>query len=410
MIFFTELDHLPAFDAKGNPLGRLVDLGIAPSRSVFLVEEYVVRRPDRRLVAITHSQLQSISVQALQTRVLEGAVDVQPNESLIRLRKDVLDQQIIDVNQRKVVRVTDVIFDIEPTEQHAHLRAVAVDVGMGAGVRRLLQGVVAKHTLRTLSGIFPGQIIPWEFVNLIEVDPARRLRLRISNERLARLHPADLADILEELSREEQSAVIQSLDDETAAHTLSEVSPETLASVLESISAEKAADLVEEMPPDDAADALQSLAPEMSAQVLASMEEEEREDVRELLAFEEDTAGGMMTTHFVVLGETATVAHAVEAVRSFEGNLDLLTRVFVTDAHGVLTGSVALSRVLIADPAAPLASIAAPPAATAPVHADTRTVLDLFHKYNLLMLPVVGDDGRLVGLVTADDALDYAHR
>ena len=251
MIYFTELQNLPMFDVKGEYLGRLMDLAVDPSQDALRVASYLVRARSKNILCITHQQMQSLSVRAGQTSVPKDAVRCYaPDEGLMHVKKDVLDQQIIDVNHRKVVRVNDVDFDIQPANGHTELRIMAVDVGWGAGIRRLLQGILAKHLIRRIAGLISPRIIPWQFVNLIESDPARRVKLRISFDRLAKLHPADIADILEELSRDEQKAVIESLDDETAAQAISEIPTRMQAVLIQSMPSEKAADVLEEMPPD----------------------------------------------------------------------------------------------------------------------------------------------------------------
>ncbi|HEX9137612.1 MAG TPA: CBS domain-containing protein, partial [Nitrospirota bacterium] len=329
-----------------------------------------------------------------------------PEEDLIRIKKDVLDQQIIDVNDQKVVRVNDVDFDIRPSDGYTDLHIVAVNVGWEAAVRRLLQGVFAKHTIRRIAGLFSQKTIPWEFVNLIEPDPSRRVRLRISYSRLADLHPADLADILEELSRDEQKSVIESLDDETAAQAVSEIPTRMQVALLESIPASRAADIVEEMPPDEAADVLQELPPETSAQVLANMEKEEAKEVRNLLGFEENTAGGLMTTEFIVVGEEASVDAAVAALKAFDGSMESVHAIYLIDAKATLIGVVPLARILLGQASTPLRELSTDPVISVPFHADDKAVVTLFNKYNLLTLPVVDDNGRILGVVTADDVLD----
>jgi magnesium transporter len=407
MIYFTELENLPTHDAKGEYLGTLVDLAINPSQNSFQVACFFVMTPKKNLMCIPHEQISTISVRAIQTSArAEEIRDSTPDEGLLRIKKDVLDQQIIDVNDQKVVRVIDVDFDIQPSHKNTELRIVAVNVGAAAAARRLLQGLFAKHKIRTITSILPTNTIPWEFVNLIEPDPARRVKLRISYNRLAQLHPADLADILEELSRDEQRSVIESLDDETAAEAVSEIPTRMQVALLNSLSAGKAADIVEEMAPDEAADVLQELPPETSAEVLANMDAEEAEEVRELLGFEENTAGGFMTTEFIVLEETATVEAAVEALRNFSGALESIHSVYLISKGLVLTRVVPLARLLVSDRDAPLGSLASEPAISVPFHADKKTVISMFHKYNLLTLPVVDDNDRLLGVVTADDALE----
>jgi CBS domain-containing protein/sporulation protein YlmC with PRC-barrel domain len=407
MIYFTELENLPMYGVKGEYLGRLFDICVDPSQDSLRVASYLVRGPKKNLLCITHEQLQSLSVRAGQTSVPRDEVRCYaPDEGLLRVKKDILDQQIIDVNNRKVVRVNDVDFDIEPTDGHTELRIVAVNVGFAAAVRRLLQGLAAKHTIRLITSPFSTKTIPWEFVNLIEPDPARRVKLRISYNRLAQLHPADIADILEELSRDEQKAVIESLDDETAAHALSEIPTKMQAALLESIPAEKAADIVEEMPPDEAADVLQQMPPETSAEVLADMEKKEAEDVRGLLGFEENTAGALMTTEFLMIGDSATGEGAIAALKNFEGPLESIHVIYLVNGQARLTGAVPLARILLVESSTPLKELSMEPVISVPAHADEKEVVDLFHKYNLATLPVVDDKGRLLGVVTADDVLE----
>jgi magnesium transporter len=407
MIYFTELINLPTHDAKGEYLGHLVDLGINPSLNPLLVEYFFILTAKKKVLCVSREQISTISVRAIQTSV--PAIEIQssaPDEGVINIKKDVLDQQIIDVNDQKVVRVIDVDFDIQPNIQHTELRIVSVNVGAAAAARRLLQGIFAKHRIRTITSFLPTKTIPWEFVNLIEPDPARRVKLRISYNKLAELHPADLADILEELSRDEQRSVIESLDDETAAEAVSEIPTRMQVALLNSLSAGRAADIVEEMAPDEAADVLQELPPETSAEVLAHMETEEANEVRELLGFEENTAGGLMTTEFIVLEETATVEAAIEALKSFSGSLETISSVFTIAHNLALTGALPLGRLLVSDRNESLESLITDSVIFAPFHADEKTVINMFHKYNLLTLPVVDDNNRLLGVITADDVLE----
>jgi len=407
VIYFTELQNLPFYGVKGEFLGKLEDLCVDPSQKAGRVASYLVRTPRKGIQCITYSQIQSISVRAAQTTVPRDEIRCyEADEGLIRIKKDVLDQQIIDVNNRKVVRVNDVDFDIEPTNGHSELRIVAVNVGFAAAVRRLLQGTMPKHNIRLITDALSTRLIQWEFVNLIESDPARRVKLRISYDRLAALHPADIADILEELSHNEQKAVIESLDDETAAQALSEIPTKMQADLLESISTEKAADIVEEMPPDEAADVLNQLSPETSAEVLADMEKDEAKDVRELLGFEENTAGSMMTNEYVVVHESATVEGAIEALRNFEGEVETIHQIFMIDKEAALKGAVPIGRIVLAAANTPLVGLAVDPLISVEAQQSAKAVVDLFHKYNLMSLPVVDEERHLLGIVTADDVLE----
>ncbi|MGH9407656.1 MAG: magnesium transporter MgtE N-terminal domain-containing protein [Terriglobia bacterium] len=411
MIYFTEIQNLPVFSAKGDFQGRVVDLAVNPSQNSLLVAAFAVKAPRRKLCWVASDQIQSVSVRAVQTRVAIAEINSPvPDESLISVKRDVLDQQIIDVNHRKVERANDLEFDILPVDGHTELRIVAANVGLASAARRILKGIVSKHKVRSISSLFPSRRIPWEFVNLIEPDPARRLKLRISYERLAKLHPADVADILEELSRDEQKALIESLDDETAAQAISEIPTRMQAALLESIPAEKAADIIEEMPPDEAADVLQEMGPETSAGLLAGMETAEAKEVRGLLGFEEDTAGAMMTTDYVAIDETAALEEVTSILRNYRGPLESIHQIYLTSADHTLTGAVPLARILLASADTPLMQLSQDPVISVAAHADEREVVDLFHKYNLLALPVTDEQSHLVGVVTADDVLEVVVR
>jgi magnesium transporter len=178
------------------------------------------------------------------------------------------------------------------------------------------------------------------------------------------------------------------------------------AALLESIPPGKAADIVEEMAPDEAADVLQEMPPETSAGVLADMEKEEAKEVRGLLGFEENTAGALMTTEFVFVGDTATVEGAIAALKNFEGAVESIHNIYLVDTHVVLTGAVPLARVLLAEASTPLSDLTADPLIYLPAHADQRDVVDLFQKYNLVTLPVVDERCHPLGVVTSDDVLE----
>ncbi len=211
---------------------------------------------------------------------------------MLRMVRDLLDQQIIDAHGRKVVRVNDVTFEVRQENGNSLLYVLEVDIGIRSIFRRLVQGVLPRGWIRKLQEPIQPNSIRWEFCNILEADPQRRLRLNISNKLLEEMHPADLADIVEELSPDDREAIFETIDSEVAADALSEVDPDIQASILESLETEKAAEIVEEMSPDEAADLLAELEEETSQEILEEMDVEPKADVSELLEFEEDTAGG----------------------------------------------------------------------------------------------------------------------
>jgi Mg/Co/Ni transporter MgtE len=259
--------------------------------------------------------------------------------------------------------------------------------------------------LNVLLQKIPPRLIPWEFVDLIETDPARRVKLKISHERLAKLHPADIADIVESLTPGEREAVFETLDEGVAAGALEEVQPKVKKSILESLDSERAADIVEEMNPDAAADLLATLPEERSSQILRDMAPQERDEVAELLEFRENTAAGRMNTEYLALDSKATVNDAIETLRKFEGAVESVHTIFLVDDEGKLVGAVPLAKLVLAKAEDKLSSLVVEPLISVHAGAREKQVTELFDKYNLVILPVLDDRGVLTGVITSDDVI-----
>jgi magnesium transporter len=332
-------------------------------------------------------------------------------EGLFLLDRDLLDQQVIDVNGRKVVRVNDVDLQVESQKEkdssqvRVVLRVLSVDVGARGAVRRLLRGVAPRTALQALLGRIPPRSIPWNYVDVIETDPARRVKLKISHEGLAKLHPADIADIVEELAPDERQAVFQTLDEETAAEALEEVEPKVQKAIVESLDSERAAEIVEEMNPDAAADLLGELPEDRTEQILVQMEPEAQQEVVELLEHKEETAAGRMTTEFLALPIAATVENAIDSLREFEGGPEVVSTIYLVDSHGTLVGAVPLARIVLAPLTAPMLSLTQEPLVLAHEGVSDNEVAELFDKYNLQTLPVVDEHNKLTGVITSDDVI-----
>jgi Mg/Co/Ni transporter MgtE len=272
-------------------------------------------------------------------------------------------------------------------------------------VRRILKGLVPTTALRSLTNQIPPKLIPWDFVDLIETDPARRVKLKISHDKVGKLHPADIADIVEDLSPAEREAIFETLDEEVAAEALEEVEPKLQRSIVESLDEDRVADIVEEMDPDAAADLLGDLTEEKSDAILEEMEPEQREEVEELLEFKENTAAGRMNTEYLALSAEATAQDAVEALRMFEGDVSSVVTVYLVDLEWKLIGAVPLQNVVLAKPGAKLDEIKAEPLVFCKEDAKEQEFTELFDKYNLMSLPVVDEEGKLAGVITADDVI-----
>jgi len=384
--------------------GRLKDIAVATGPDAGKVAGLVLKT--RSGLSIVPSQeVMETPAGTLELRSAAALVPLKDEGNYIYLQQDLVDRQIIDIHGRKVVRVNDV--DLEWLGRGAaHLLRVAeVEVGMRGAIRRVFKGVLPRATLEALSRKFKASAIPWEFVDVIEVDPARRVKLRIEYERLAEMHPSDLAEILEDLAPAEREAVFTSLDEEVAAEALEEAEPKLQKALLEKLGEEKIADIVEEMDPGAAADLLGELPEEQSDAILEEMEPEERQEVTELLEFDEDSAAGCMTTDFVFVRTDATVAQAVQALRNIDGDPESVTEIYLLDEKRVLQGAVGLARLVMAQPETRVAVLAEPRVISCPADRHQNELAELFDKYNLHALPVVDSQGRMVGVVEADHVI-----
>jgi CBS domain-containing protein/sporulation protein YlmC with PRC-barrel domain len=406
LLYLTELLGLKVYDLQRRVLGRVRDAVLVPVVHPVRVDQFLIGAGPYAWMTVRHDQIESVSIDGIFLKD-EQLAPFHGEEYTLRLVRDLLDQQIIDARGRKVVRVTDITFEIhsQPGRQTLHL--LDIDVGVRSVFRRLMQGVLPPRWIRRLQSGIPTNSISWELCNILEPDPQRRLRLNISMAALERMHPADLADIVEELSPEDRGAIFSAIDTETAAEALSEMEPDVQAQIIESLETEKAADIIEEMAPDEAADVLAELEAETSEEILGEMEGDPKADVTELLEYDEDTAGGMMNTEFVSVHAEATVAEALDELRQHPDLLDTITTLFVTDLDNRLQAALPMARVFLARPAARIGQLISEDDQVISVDADqhAKRVGELFDKYNLMALPVVDDERRMAGVVTADDII-----
>jgi len=403
LLFLTELVGLKVYDLKGRRIGVVKDAALVPLIDPVRIDRFLIGGGAAWLT-IRHDQIRSISLAGIHLRD-ENLTPYHSDEYMLRMVRDLLDQQIIDAQGRKVVRVNDVTFDLRNEPGGDQLWILEVDIGIRSIFRRLVQGGLPSSWVRKLQRKIPIHSIRWEFVNILEPDPQRRLRLNISNKLLEDMHPADLADIVEDLSPDDREAIFENIDSEVAADTLTEVDPDIQARILESLETETAADIVEEMAPDHAADVLADLEQETSEEILEEMEHDPKSEVQELLEYEEDTAGGLMNTEYVALKEEATVADALAALKGNEELLENLNTLFLVDAEDRLKGTVPLARLFLHEGATPLATLASETMIDVPVNERQDRVTELFDKYNLLALPVVDEHRKLTGVITADDII-----
>ncbi|BDG08144.1 magnesium transporter MgtE N-terminal domain-containing protein [Anaeromyxobacter paludicola] len=403
-LYLSELLGAKVRDAAGRPLGRVSDAVVATSETYPPVEAIVVRRGGERV------QLPWTAIRARRAGQLEvdatAAQAFQPASAAdrIRLVEEILDQQIVDVEGAKVVRVNDLHF----LSVKGALRLVHVDVGFRGLVRRMgweraVDGAVrlVRPQARYLEA---DQLLSWKLVQPLSSAPGK-VRIDVAQRMLADLHPSDLAEIMEDLDRQQRTVLFDRLDVETAAEALEEASPEVTTQLLEGVSPEKAADILEEMAPDEAADVLAELPGETRRELLEAMERPEAHEVRQLLEYHPRSAGGLMTTDLVELRRDTTAAEALAEVRRRADELPILHEIFVTTGAGRLEGICTLKDLVSAEPADLVGKLMREVPATVVPEAELRDLAEAASKYNMVSVPVVDEAGELKGIVTVDDIL-----
>jgi magnesium transporter len=402
MPYLSDLIGRPVADVDGTTIGHLTDLiaslrGDMPHPEISAIE---IKRSGRPILIPLSEVVVLIAPAIPLTRLIQDIAPYQPEEHDLYLARDVLDKQIIDTNGVRVVRVN----DLELVRINGHIYIANVDIGGLGLLRRLALLRIAQWLAARFGRKLYSSTISWDDVELL--PGGQPMRLRVSSDKIAELHPADLAEIISDLNRSESSRFLESLDVKTVAEALEEVEPDFQASLLRTMPDEKAADVLEEMAPDEAADLLAQLPEGRSQELLNLMVSEDAEDVRKLLAHPEDSAGGIMTTEFVAMRPDMSAGQAISALRDMTEEAETVFYIYVTDDEDHLLGVFSLRELVLASPQTPVTEFMHRRVLSVKLPDSQDQVAQVVAKYNLLAVPVVDDEGRLQGIVTADDALD----
>jgi CBS domain-containing protein len=402
---FSQLQRRDVLDAQNIQIGSLGDLIVLPLGSKPQVTKFSLRRPDGEEWILPWGLVADIPESPDHPVRLDlpldelASVPLRPEE--VPLAKTVLDKKVVDTARKKVVRVN----DIELVETGGILQVAGVEVGLRGLLRHLRSESFAERVATFLGRPLPHAVVSWEVIDPIETELSRAKRQAVYTK-LAKLHPADIADIMEELTPAERAGVLAALDEATAAEAITEAEPEVQASMVQMMEPEKAADILEEMEPDEAADILSDLPEAKAEELLETMEPEEAQEVEELLEHEEDTAGGLMTTEHVAFRPSLTAAEAIRRIREEAKDAETIYYLYVTDVQERLLGVFSLRELILANPVQRLEQIMHTDVVSVRPDMALREVAELQTKYNLLALPVVSGEGEMLGIVTVDDVLN----
>ena len=386
-------------DGSHRSLGKVVDFFVSKPDDAFpRIDAFVIKTKDGdRTCPVGDLVLDD----AKGPFVLKSAPigSPQPDDSALYLIKDLFDKQIVDVDGRKVVRIN----DLEIANTGGTWRVVAADIGISGLLRRLGAGRIAPQLLDRV----PRQLIAWDNVAPITDSNPSQVQLSVSGARLARLHPSELADIISDLSAKDAARVVKSLDDETAADAFEHLDAEKQQSIIEDLGTERAADIIEEMDSDDAADLLGELDEERRAALLAKIEDREYADeLEDLVEYEPDSAGGLMTTDYVWIYPHRTTAATIAKIRELAPESEFIYYLYVTDSERKLLGTISLRTLLLALPTAFIHKLMDPDVVSVSTDTSAEDVASMIARYDLLAVPVLDEGGRMLGIVTVDDAID----
>ena len=400
-LFVSEILKKPVLDPKGEDLGRVRDVMVVKGEPFPRVSALIIDKK-KRLFNMPWNDLNIFNKRIISARVYsENLRPSELSENDLLIVRDIFDKQIVDANGAKVVRVNDV--RLEGFNSEAIL--VAVDVGMRGIMRRMGFERGGEDFLKIFSKRLPLNLISWAYIQPLE-PKLTKISLTVPRQMVSELHPADIAEIISQVSHKEGASFFKGLDVETAAEALSELQPDVQAALITGMDSDKAADIIEEMPPDEAADVLSDLPMDKAKEILEQMEKEEAEDIQELLSHEEDTAGGLMTNVFIAYPPETSVAETIERFRKDAEEVESVYYIYVLEANEKLLGVVSLRDLLLADPDAKLSDIMETKLKTVTPDTDEVDVGEIVSKYNLVALPVVDTEGVLLGIVAVDDIID----
>lgn len=399
MLYLSQIIGRPIFDARNEKIATINDILVKYGSEEYPPVIGLVARFRRRNFFIPRRNISALDLHG--ARMSSAKLDLTPferREGEVLLGKDVLDNQLIDVDGKRVVRVNDVqLIDVGD-----FWRVTGADVSLQGFVRRLMpKGFYGSDR--------PVEVLDWADVGYLATDTATvTVQLKSSKDKLSRLHPVEIAQLAETLSPIHRTEVVESLDDEIAADTLEEMSTEAQARILEDMDEERAADILEEMSPDDAVDVLGELSDEKAEELFNLMEDDEKADVAELMSYDHDTAGGLMTTEFVVFPKSLTVGETIARLREMAETPNMIYYLYVVEEEGSwkLCGLISLRSLILADPTRTLADAMRSEFRFAHPSDSAEDVAQTISEYNLLALPVVDEEGDIAGIVTVDDAME----
>ncbi len=398
MIYFSTLQGKPILDLNGRNVGSLMDFTIAyDGKNNAEIDSFVTKINGERR-KIPQSFVLKFDKQIHLNVPFAKIPIIKDDETTLSLVNNILDMQIVDIEGMKVVRVNDIMLSVKENK----FCVTSVDVGFKGFLRRL---GAANIDNMPFANRVKEKIIPWEFVAPLEINK-RKIQLNIPKTKLSKLHPADLADIMEDLSHRERAMIFRSLDEDFAAKTLVEAEPEVQKSAFKTLRPEKIADIMEEMLPEQAADIISIMPKRTASEILGLISPLEAEDIKEIMAYGKETAGGLMSTNYIAISEESTVDEVIQYLRDVSPDSHNIYYIYVVGKDNVLKGVLSLRNLIVSKGGEIIENIMFKNIISVSVKAKKEDIANLISKYNLLALPVINIKGQLEGIIRSDLVLE----
>lgn len=402
-IYLSSVIGRSVINSKGDQIGILRDLIMIPGE-VFPEVSHIVIKARKGIKTLPWSEVSLFTHVVISTGSIKSLnlIPYQPEEGDILVKRDLLDKQIVDVDGAKVVRVN----DIKLGKLDQKLCIFSVDIGFRGLLRRLGYERFGDHFAQLLKRDIPHSEISWEYVQPLEANSSK-LALNIARNQMNEMHPADLADIIENIPIQNIRTVLNFIDAETTGDTIYELEADMRNVVINQLNDEQVTDILEEMEPDEAADVLSDLPEDKAQELLDMMDQEDAEDIQELLEHEEDSAGGLMTPDYFRLSSQITVGQAMERLKECANEVETIFYGYIVDADDRLEGIVSLKQLLMNPPETHITDVMEENIKFVHIDAEPEDILETLAKYDLIAVPVLDSDERMAGIVTVDDVLAH---
>ncbi len=395
-IYFSQLRGKDICDNKGRTVGKVKDIvtlwtgGLPMITGILYSEE-----PDKLIPADIVQNWDG--KQVILAESSEKINITQITHQQLFVGKWLLDNQVIDLKGYKIVRVNDILLSCDEQDGKQRLSIIAADIG--------IRGLLRRIGLEFLASRLDKKYISWQHITPLEKRTGS-LKLKLDKDRFKKLHPVEIADLLEDMDYDSRNVFFKALGSEQAAEAIGKLKENTQVEIVTRMDKKQAAELLEDLHADEAANLLREMPKEKAAELLQLVKKDKAKELKWLLHYKSDTAGSLMTTEFIRLPVTFTAGQAIEHLRRFAQDAEMIYYLYVTDVDEKLLGVFSLRELILADQEITLGALLHSKVITVQVNDSRKKVAEIIHKYGLLAVPVIDAEGFLHGVVTVDDVLD----